>query len=59
MTIVVDAESAPLEQITTQLNKLIEIIKIVELDDTLHDALPLTDPELLEALLFMPVNQKG
>jgi acetolactate synthase I/III small subunit len=33
MTIVVDAESAPLEQITKQLNKLIEIIKIVELDD--------------------------
>ena len=32
MTIVVDAESAPLEQITKQLNKLIEIIKIVELD---------------------------
>ena len=32
MTIVVDAESAPLEQITKQLNKLIEIIKIVELE---------------------------
>ena len=32
MTIVVDAESAPLEQITKQLNKLIEVIKIVELD---------------------------
>jgi acetolactate synthase I/III small subunit len=32
MTIVVDAESAPLEQITKQLNKLVEIIKIVELD---------------------------
>ena len=32
MTIVVDAESQPLEQITKQLNKLIEIIKIVELD---------------------------
>ena len=34
MTIVVDAESAPLEQITKQLNKLIEVIKIVELDAT-------------------------
>jgi acetolactate synthase I/III small subunit len=32
MTIVVDAESAPLEQVTKQLNKLIEVIKIVELD---------------------------
>ena len=32
MTIVVDAETAPLEQITKQLNKLIEVIKIVELD---------------------------
>jgi acetolactate synthase-1/3 small subunit len=32
MTIVVDVESAPLEQITKQLNKLIEVIKIVELD---------------------------
>ena len=33
MTIVVDAESAPLEQITKQLNKLINVIKIVEQDD--------------------------
>ena len=32
MTIVADAESQPLEQITKQLNKLIEVIKIVELD---------------------------
>ena len=31
MTIVVDAESAPLEQITKQLNKLIPVIKITEL----------------------------
>ena len=31
MTIVVDAESAPLEQITKQLNKVIPVIKIVEL----------------------------
>ena len=33
MTIVVDAESAPLEQITKQLNKLINVIKIVEQDE--------------------------
>jgi acetolactate synthase-1/3 small subunit len=32
MTIVADAESQPLEQITKQLNKLVEVIKIVELD---------------------------
>jgi acetolactate synthase-1/3 small subunit len=31
MTIVVDAESAPLEQVTKQLNKLIPVIKITEL----------------------------
>ncbi|MCZ7527266.1 MAG: acetolactate synthase small subunit [Acidimicrobiia bacterium] len=31
MTIVVDVESAPLEQITKQLNKLIPVVKIVEL----------------------------
>jgi acetolactate synthase-1/3 small subunit len=33
MTIVADAESAPLEQITKQLNKLVEVIKIVELEE--------------------------
>ncbi|ADG89519.1 acetolactate synthase small subunit [Thermobispora bispora] len=32
MTIVVNAEDHPLEQVTKQLNKLINIIKIVELD---------------------------
>ena len=31
MTIVVDADSAPLEQVTKQLNKLIPVLKIVEL----------------------------
>jgi acetolactate synthase-1/3 small subunit len=31
MTIVVDAESAPIEQITKQLNKLVPVIKIAEL----------------------------
>jgi acetolactate synthase-1/3 small subunit len=32
MTIVVNAEMLPLEQVTKQLNKLVEVIKIVELD---------------------------
>lgn len=33
MTIVVNVEESPLEQVTKQLNKLIEVIKIVELED--------------------------
>jgi len=32
MTVVVDVEDHPLEQVTKQLNKLINVIKIVELD---------------------------
>ena len=32
MTIVVDVRGTPLEQVTKQLNKLVEVIKIVELD---------------------------
>ena len=32
ITIVVNAEANPLEQVTKQLNKLVEVIKIVELD---------------------------
>jgi acetolactate synthase-1/3 small subunit len=32
MTIVVNVESSPLEQVTKQLNKLVEVIKIVELE---------------------------
>jgi acetolactate synthase-1/3 small subunit len=32
MTIVVNVEDLPLEQVTKQLNKLIEVIKVVELD---------------------------
>ena len=32
LTVVVDAESAPLEQVVKQLNKLINVIKISELD---------------------------
>ena len=34
MTIVVDAAAQPLEQVTKQLNKLVNVLKIVELDDT-------------------------
>ncbi|QIX26124.1 acetolactate synthase small subunit [Nocardioides sp. JQ2195] len=33
MTIVVSVDESPLEQVTKQLNKLVEVIKIVELDD--------------------------
>lgn len=32
MTIVVDSEAQPLEQVTKQLNKLVHVLKIVELD---------------------------
>ncbi len=32
ITVVVDVESLPLEQVTKQLNKLVNVIKIVELD---------------------------
>ena len=34
MTVVVDVEDLPLEQVTKQLNKLIEVLKVVELDRT-------------------------
>lgn len=34
MTIVVNVEDNPLEQVTKQLNKLVEVIKIVELDQS-------------------------
>jgi acetolactate synthase-1/3 small subunit len=34
MTVVVDVEDLPLEQVTKQLNKLISVIKIVELENT-------------------------
>ena len=33
MTIVVGVDVSPLEQVTKQLNKLVEVIKVVELDD--------------------------
>ena len=32
ITIVVNAEDSPLEQVTKQLNKLVEVLKVVELD---------------------------
>src|ERR671911_704602 len=35
MTVVVDVEDQPLEQVTKQLNKLINVLKIVELDPAL------------------------
>jgi acetolactate synthase-1/3 small subunit len=34
MTVVVDLEDSPLEQVTKQLNKLIEVLKVVELEAT-------------------------
>ncbi|MBW3085756.1 Acetolactate synthase small subunit [Austwickia sp. TVS 96-490-7B] len=34
MTVLVDADQLPLEQVTKQLNKLVEVIKVVELDAT-------------------------
>ncbi len=34
MTIVVNVDQSPLEQVTKQLNKLINVLKIVELDNT-------------------------
>ena len=38
MTIVVNVEDSPLEQVTKQLNKLINVLKIVELDQRLLGA---------------------
>ena len=32
MTVVIDVEALPLEQVTKQLNKLVEVLKVVELD---------------------------
>jgi acetolactate synthase-1/3 small subunit len=32
MTVVVDVDELPLEQVTKQLNKLVEVLKIVELE---------------------------
>jgi acetolactate synthase-1/3 small subunit len=34
MTVVVDLDELPLEQVTKQLNKLVEVLKVVELEPT-------------------------
>ena len=34
MTVVVDVDELPLEQVTKQLNKLVEVLKVVELEPT-------------------------
>ncbi len=34
MTVLVDADTLPLEQVTKQLNKLVEVLKVVELDQS-------------------------
>ncbi|CAM3405163.1 acetolactate synthase small subunit [Nocardioides dubius] len=47
MTIVVNVEGSPLEQVTKQLNKLVEVIKIVELD---------SDASISRELLFVKVK---
>jgi acetolactate synthase-1/3 small subunit len=54
ITIVVDAESAPLEQITKQLFKLIEVVKISELDPR-HSV----ERELLLATVRVAPEERG
>ena len=54
ITIVVDVESAPLEQITKQLFKLVEVIKISELDPR-HSV----ERELLLATVRAAPDQRG
>jgi acetolactate synthase-1/3 small subunit len=54
MTIVVNVESSPLEQVTKQLNKLVEVIKIVELDD--REAI---ERELLLVKVRADVDSRG
>ena len=50
MTIVVDAAEAPLEQVTKQLNKLIHVLKIVELSEA---------PSVERELWFVKVAATG
>ncbi len=40
MTVVVDVEDLPLEQVTKQLNKLVEVLKVVELEPQRRGAAP-------------------
>ena len=54
MTIVVGVEDSPLEQVTKQLNKLVEVIKIVELDD--REAI---ERELLLVKVRADVDSRG
>jgi acetolactate synthase-1/3 small subunit len=54
ITIVVDVDSAPLEQITKQLFKLIEVVKISELDP-----LRSVERELLLATVRVSPEQRG
>lgn len=53
LTVVVDVDSAPLEQIVKQLNKLVNVIKITELDPTRS-----VERELLMATVRCPVGQR-
>jgi acetolactate synthase-1/3 small subunit len=53
LTVVVDVESAPLEQIVKQLNKLVNVIKITELDPA-HSV----ERELMIATVRCPVAQR-
>jgi acetolactate synthase I/III small subunit len=53
LTVVVDVESAPLEQIVKQLNKLINVVKIVELDPANS-----VERELMIATVRCPVAQR-
>jgi acetolactate synthase-1/3 small subunit len=54
VTIVVDLESAPLEQITKQLFKLVEVVKITELDP-----LDAVERELLLVTVDAPAASRG
>ena len=53
LTVVVDVESAPLEQIVKQLNKLVNVVKIVELDPA-HSV----ERELLIATVACPADDR-
>ncbi|MFN8016534.1 MAG: acetolactate synthase small subunit [Acidimicrobiales bacterium] len=53
LTVVVDVDSAPLEQIVKQLNKLVNVIKITELDPTRS-----VERELLIATVRCPVEHR-
>ena len=54
MTIVVAVEGSPLEQVTKQLNKLVEVIKVVELDP--RDSI---ERELLLVKVRADVDSRG